>query len=161
MKTAQEDSPRARTFLRALGGELRKARIRRGWTRKQLLLRLPFAASLQTIATWELATRHINVGRFLELTDTLGVNMLDVLTPALAKITEESESAMSVDLVLIARTDIDQLGPLSRWARERLAADPYRRPNVVTIRPTALTWLAVLCEVDTDELTRLLQTFTR
>jgi transcriptional regulator with XRE-family HTH domain len=157
--TTAGDSLRIRTFLRALGIELRTARKARGWTRKQLLSRLAFGISSQTLATWELATRHITVGRLLELTDTLGVHLFDILTPALAAIAEDSADAITVDLDRVARTRTAMLQPLSRWARERLVADPDHRPIIVVIGPDALPWLAVLCQSTTPDLARHLQRF--
>jgi transcriptional regulator with XRE-family HTH domain len=159
MTTTDADSLRVQAFLRALGNELRKVRKDRGWTRQQLLPQLPFKISSQTLATWELATRHITVGRLLELTEALGVHLFDVLTPALAALTDGSAEAITLDLDQVARTRAALLQPLSRWARERLAADPYRRPNVVVIGPDALPWLAVLCQSTTLDLAQQLQRF--
>lgn len=99
------DTKRGQRFMRVLGDELRTARKLRGWSRKDLVVRLPCQISLQTLATYELGTRHCSVARFLELVDTLEVSALDLWARALERITDvEHAPGMHVDLVVAART---------------------------------------------------------
>jgi len=49
------------TFVVVLGEELLAVRTRKGWTRRDLQRRLTFDVSVQSLATWELGSRHILV----------------------------------------------------------------------------------------------------
>lgn len=60
------------TLVVVLGDELQAVRKRKKWTRRDLQRRLPFDVSLQTIATWELGTRHISAERLVLVCDALG-----------------------------------------------------------------------------------------
>lgn len=157
--TTALDSDRIRAFLRALGDELRQARKRRGWFRRDLQARLSSAVSLQTIATYELGTRHCTVARLLDLADALEVSMCDVLSPALERIADEEDlpGTLTVDLALVALTRSGQLEPLRRWAQIRLQSIPDRQPANVRLEPAALEWLAILCGIDKAEVVRQLR----
>jgi transcriptional regulator with XRE-family HTH domain len=155
--TPDTDSHHVRTFLRVLGGELRKARMQQGLTRKQLVHDVPFTISVPTLATWELATRHITVGRLLELTDALGVHLFDVLGPALAAVAADT---VTVDLARMASTHIPALQPLRRWARQRLLTDPPELTRRIIITPGALPWLATVCDSPIPAITHHLRQFT-
>ncbi|MGH3950246.1 MAG: helix-turn-helix domain-containing protein, partial [Pseudonocardiaceae bacterium] len=67
------------TYQRVLGDELRKARKRRGWTRKELNNNLQSDISLQTLATYELGTRQCSVVRLAEICTAMGEQPQEVL----------------------------------------------------------------------------------
>ena len=112
------------TFMIALGDELRAVRKRRKWTRRDVQRRLPFELSLQTIATWELGTRHIPAERLYLLCNVLGERVEDIL-PRVRKHIESTPSAdLCLDIEAAARTTRDQLGPIRAWARCKLREYP-------------------------------------
>uniref|UniRef100_UPI003F497370 helix-turn-helix domain-containing protein n=1 Tax=Amycolatopsis sp. CA-096443 TaxID=3239919 RepID=UPI003F497370 len=72
------DVPPDPLIRRILGGELREPRAQRGLTLTDLAARLP--VSPQTLASYELGSRHCNVVRLFEIRHSLGELPGDVLT---------------------------------------------------------------------------------
>lgn len=139
-------------FLVALGDEMRRARKHRGWTQRDLALRLPWTTSTKTLASYELGTRHMPVARFVDVADALGQPAADLLTRARRRITNDLGPGLTLDLNAVVEALPNTLVPLRRWARCRLHHLTTGQRPLVLISPPALTHLAKLCEIDTDDL---------
>lgn len=140
------------TFMLTLGHELRAARKRKGWTRHDLIARLPFDASLQTVATWELGTRHISAERLYYVSNALGEHVEELLGRVRRRIEGPANVELCLDIKAAARTTRARLGPLRAWAQCRLRDHPSSRPTVNLGEP-ALDRLAEICELNTVDLT--------
>jgi transcriptional regulator with XRE-family HTH domain len=141
------------TYQRVLGDELRRLRKQRGWTRRDLNRRLQSDISLQTLATYELGTRHCSVVRLVEICLALD----EVPHELLARVHQRAFSQspvgrIRVDLRKIVRDEQLSLLPLRRWAKGRLAESNGHQPPEVSLDITALEWMAELCGMETVEL---------
>jgi transcriptional regulator with XRE-family HTH domain len=153
---ATGDADRSAQFLRVLGDELRKARRRRGWRRRDLRDQLTMEISMQALATYELGTRAITVVRLFELAEVLEISLPDLLQRTLSRI-EDIRSGAILDLVVIARGKRPELAPLRHWAQARLAHARMRESTVVKLDRIGIEWLAELCGVAPAELIRLVR----
>lgn len=140
------------TFMIALGDELRAARKRKGWTRRDLVRHLQVDLSLQTIATWELGTRHITAERLYYVCTALGELVEDLLARVRMRIEEPDNLELGLDLAAAALTTRARLGPVRAWAQCRLREHLVGEP-VVRLDVPALDRLAEVCELSTLDLT--------
>lgn len=145
-----------REFLAFLGAELRQARLLRGWTQRDLISRLPWAASVQTVASYERGTRHMPVARFVDVANALDQPPADLLTRAWKRATNDLGPGLCLKLPALAEHRRDALAPLRRWARCRLHEIPDGRRTVVLVSWSALAFLAKLCAVEADDLVQQL-----
>jgi transcriptional regulator with XRE-family HTH domain len=147
------ETPPCDVFARVLGDELRRARGRLGWTRKQLQSRLRSELSLQTLGTYETGTRRCSVARLVELCEALGVLAHELLARVYER-TENLDSAgrFVLDLDRVVHDRGSDLVPLRRWAHERLEQVGYDQPSAVPLGMSALEDMAQLCDVTTNEL---------
>jgi transcriptional regulator with XRE-family HTH domain len=129
----------------ALGKELRRRRAARGWTRKDLLSRLPGDISVQTLATYELGTRGISVLRLVALCEALGTTAQELLASTEYSIRPLHSGQISVDLRLLARDTRPELVPAQRWAASRLRTLGDGESGVTTLDRPAVEQLARLC----------------
>lgn len=142
-------------YLRALGAELRLLRERRGWTRRDLKVRLRSDISLQTLATYELGTRQCSVARLVEICLALDEVPHQLLFRVHQQVcpgrpAEPATTRIRVDLRTI--DDHPALAPLRRWALTKLA----ERTTAVTLDASALGWMAQLCGLTVSDLTAML-----
>lgn len=143
----------AASYQRVLGDELRRVRKQRGWTRKQLQHHLQADISLQTLATYELGTRHCSVVRLAELCLALDVLPHDVIARVHNRVfADERPGQIRVDLTAVVRDDQPDLLPLRRWARDRLDQAEPGTPTDVYLDLAALEQMAELCSMTTVEL---------
>lgn len=141
-------------YQRVLGEELRKLRVRRGWTRRRLHEELGLVVALATLTTYELGTRQVASVRLAQICLALGEDIGELLARVHGRLGAVTEAACwVVDLVEAAGCDEPRLRPLRGWARARLAAG---RLSTVQVGSPGLRALAVLCDVDERELARLL-----
>ncbi|GAA4296299.1 hypothetical protein GCM10023148_57180 [Actinokineospora soli] len=143
-------------YQRALGLELRRLRLRRKWTRAQLVQRLPGELSAQALASYETGTRSCTVVRFVELCGALDASPHDLLERVHQLIAhDEYPAALRVDLHRQAADERPELVPARRWA----AAEVARHSNPVReLDYPALESLAALCGLPVLELIRMLRT---
>lgn len=141
----------ADAFQRVLGEELRKLRRQRGWTRKELNERLQSEISLQTLATYELGTRHCSVVRLVELCMALGEPPQDLLGRVHRRVfgNGEDPGQVRVNLAVVVADDSPGLSPLRRWAEDRLKRS--NSPEIQLDR-SALERMAELCRMPTAQL---------
>jgi transcriptional regulator with XRE-family HTH domain len=141
----------------ALGIELRSARLRKGWTRVQLVRRLPVKLSTQTIATYEFGTRHMPVKRLYEICETLDERVEEVLTRVRARLAEQDGGeVLYLDLSASAKCRQWWMEPLSKWARIRLKHDPTAK-SVAVLSGDALEYLAAICGTNAQEISAFLR----
>lgn len=145
-----------REFLAFLGDELKQARLLRGWTQRDLTSRLPWAASVQTVASYERGTRHMPVARFVDVANALDQHPADLLTRAWKRAVNDLGPGLLLKLPALVEHRRDHLTPLRRWARCRLHDVPDGLRPVVLVSWSALTFLATLCAVDVDDLVQQL-----
>jgi len=129
------------TLRGALGVELRRARERNGWTRGVLSSRLPFDVAVPTIGAWEQGTRGISAERLVQVCDTLGNPVEDVIARARARVVPRG---IALDLTAAAQTNRPRLHPVRAWARCWILEHPDK-PAVVALDRAAVSWLARLC----------------
>jgi transcriptional regulator with XRE-family HTH domain len=141
------DAAKSARFLRILGDELRLARKRQRWRRRDLRDKLNMTISVQALATYELGTRAITVARLLELAEVLEISMPDLLARAVARF-----EGQTVDLFLLANTQRSELYPLRGWARARLAHMTPHEPTVIRLNRSSLHWLAQLSGLSPTDL---------
>lgn len=150
----------AEEYQQVLGEELRELRNRRGWTRKELSERLDSEISQQTLATYELGTRHCSVVRLVELCLAMDEQPPELLARVQRRLFPQQPGGVRVRLQALAELADPEFAPLRRWSQGRLrqagtAADETAA-DVVLLDPHAIHWLAQLCGMDAAELaTRL------
>lgn len=74
-----------KAISRAVGEELRRTREAKGWSRQQLVSRLPSGIRERTVLSYEHGTRQLNVVRLVELCDALTVAPPTLLNQALQR----------------------------------------------------------------------------
>jgi transcriptional regulator with XRE-family HTH domain len=142
-------------YQRALGRELRRLRLRRKWTRAQLVQRLPGGLSAQALASYETGTRSCTVVRFVELCGVLDTSPHDLLERVHQRVAhEEYPSALRVDLHRLALDERPELSPARRWAAAEIGrhATPVRELDY-----PALESLGTVCGLPVLDLIRMLR----
>lgn len=127
-------------ILRAIGAELRLAREERGWSRTQLVTRMPSGIGDRTLLSYEHGTRGLAIMRFIEVCHTLGVSATELLARAFqrARIRLE-ELVLQVDLVAVLADDAPALSALHQWAHHKMRRQQSR---IAELTPDAVTELA-------------------
>jgi transcriptional regulator with XRE-family HTH domain len=153
-------------YARALGEVLRDRRRARGWTRKQLRAQLrrqrahladTTDISLQTVATYELGTRHMSVDRLDEIARALGTRAHLILPEVDRRIDPVGcDDKLVVDLATLATSTRRDILPAARWATSQIAA---LGPTRVELTPDALEALANLCGIELLDLFGVLRDF--
>lgn len=144
------------TYQRVLGAELRRLRMLRGWSRRELVQRLQSDISSQTVATYELGTRQCSVVRLVEICLALDEGPHDLLGRVQLRVLSDAVGRIRIDLRKIVRDDQPELLPLRRWAREKLADNDDHHNSCVSLDISALERMAELCGVQTVDLIGLL-----
>lgn len=142
-------------YQRALGRELQRLRLRRRWTRAQLVQRLPGELSAQALASYETGTRSCTVVRFVELCTALETSPHDLLERVHQHVTHEDyPAALRVDLHRLAVDERPELAPARRWAATEVAR---HAASARELDFPALESLASLCGLDIVDLVRMLR----
>lgn len=142
-------------YQRALGRELQQLRVRRRWTRAQLVQRLPMELSAQALASYETGTRSCTVVRFVELCTALEASPHDLLERVHDQVNHDDHPAsLKVDLTRLALDERAPLNPARRWAAAEVAR---HAPGTRDLDLAALESLAALCGLATVELVRMLR----
>lgn len=148
-----------------VGVELRRLRRERGWTRSALCVQLAVATgqviSTATIATYELGTRALSLGRLAVLCYTLGVRPAQVWSVVDRQVFEPSDvpqsDAIEVDLRKVAKITRADLAPARAWARTQLSNSPSSTNSTMVLTPPALTSLATVCGLDVADVAAALR----
>ncbi|WP_394360756.1 helix-turn-helix domain-containing protein [Amycolatopsis sp. SB7-3] len=147
-----EEAGKYRSFL---GEALRADRARKQWTRLEFSQRLDGNLSTQTVATYELGTRHVSLVRLIELSEALDRDPVELLREVHER---ASGKFIPVDLERIIVSDEPALYSLREWAECRLAA-LVAGPAHVFVNVAALPPLATLCGIAQPELEVRLREF--
>ena len=143
----------------AIGQELRRARDAIGWTRAELVTRLPFRVHVQTIAGYERGTVQCSTNRFLVLCGTLGISAPDALAWAMQRAEIDLPTiGAQIDLRAVVHDKAPDLLPLRRWARRRLKDNPST--GVARLAWPVIQELATVLGMGRDEFVRTLILFT-
>jgi transcriptional regulator with XRE-family HTH domain len=149
-----------RVITRAVGDELRRVRNSVGWTRDELVERIPSEIAARTIATYEHGTRQCTIARFVEICETLGVTASAVLGLAEQRAELHLETiGFQVDLDSVVAETGTELKQLRRWASNRIAADP-NGPKIARLTAPVVQEMAVFFGFTRSELIRHLLRFT-
>lgn len=147
----------AETYQRILGDELRSLRRKRGWTRKELNQHLQSEISLQTLATYELGTRHCSVVRLVELCLAMDELPQDLLAKVHRRVFVNEPGRVRVDLRAVIEDGQPELLPLRRWAEDRLKQSIHSGPAEVNLDFAALERMGELCGIPTVDLIGMLR----
>lgn len=139
-------------YQRVLGEELRKLRKSRRWTRRDLNRNLQSDISLQTLATYELGTRQCSVVRLAEICIALGERPHEVLARVDERVFGTSSEQIQVNLLKVIDDEQPELGPLRRWAEDRMQREGGPAQHYIRLDMPALERMAELCGLDSLEL---------
>lgn len=144
------DQAVAKTILRAVGEELRRAREELQWSRLQLAARMPSGIGDRTITSYETGDRNLTVLRLFEQCGALQVSVPGLLTMALQRVRLRLEHVdLLVDLPALLDDDTAKFRPVHPWARNKLRRLDSR---VATVAPSTVDELADFVGCDRQEL---------
>jgi transcriptional regulator with XRE-family HTH domain len=147
----------ATVINRAIGEELRRIREERGWSRAELVSRLPSGVGARTLVSYEHGARQLTMLRFIEICRALGVDSPAVHRRALQRARIHLENLIiRVDLVALLNHRGDIYRPMRKWARNTLNENP---DGVVGIEPAVVKNLALLLGCSYSELANHLAQF--
>lgn len=143
---------------RAVGEELRRAREALGWSRGQLVARLPSGIGERTLLSYEHGTRHFTVLRLVEIARALGVDGPTLLTRGLQRARVYLEAmTLHVDLRQLLCDNNNVFRPMVQWARNTLNEHPE---GVVEVEPAVVRNLALFVGCPSQDLANYLARFT-
>lgn len=146
-----------KAISRAIGEELRRAREATGWSRLQLVARLPSGIGDRTLLSYEHGTRHLTVLRFIELCRALGVAAPTLLNQAMQRARIHLQNlVLLVDLRFLLNDRSDKFRPMHQWARNKLNENP---DGVVELPPSSVRELATFVGCTYPELAEYLARF--
>ena len=152
-----KDEVTDRAFARILGQEIRRAREAKGWTRAQLVERLPSGIGDRTLLSYEHGIRQLTVVRFLEISKVLGVAAHELLRRASEKALDLSAFSLRVNLRAVLRDKQTEFEPVRLWATNRLKSNPTTE---VLLTPTTLGEIAAALGFSHGALAAYLAEFT-
>lgn len=141
----------------AIGFEVERCRMYRGWSRRHVSELLPSKLGERTVLAYEHGTRIMTMSRLAEVCMVLGVSVTDVWDRAMqaARLMLET-TPLRVDLHKLLAACDPEWAPMLRWARNRLAEAP---DGVVAVHPVSIRDLAATFGCDTADLTGWLTRF--
>jgi transcriptional regulator with XRE-family HTH domain len=151
------DAVTDRAFARILGQEIRRAREARGWTRAQLVERLPSGIGDRTLLSYEHGIRFLSVVRFVEICRALGVAASEILHKALEKARDLRTFSLRINLRAVLRDKQDEFEPVRLWAKNRLKDNPTAE---VLLSPVTVREMAAVLGFSHHALTTYLAEFT-
>jgi transcriptional regulator with XRE-family HTH domain len=138
--TTPRDEATEKAISRAVGEELRRAREENGWSRGQLVARLPSGIGDRTLLSYEHGTRHLTLLRFVELCAALDVAAPTLLNQGLQRARIQLQNVvLQIDLRDLLSDRNERFRPLIPWARNKLLEYP---DGVVALPPTSVRELA-------------------
>lgn len=156
---AEESDDLDNVVRTAIGHEMRRARDAVGWTRAELVARLPFDLHTQTLAGYERGAVQCASSRFVLLCQAMGVSAPDILAWAMQRaLIDLPTTGVQVDVHAVVHDNAPDLLPLRRWARKLLKDDPGS--GVARLAWPAVQELARAFGMDRDAFVRILVRFT-
>lgn len=151
----QESSQRV--ISRAIGEELRRTRETRGWSRLQLVERLPSGIGDRTLLSYEHGTRHLTALRLIELCRALGVDAPTLLAHALQRARIHIENLpLKIDLHTLLEDGSGTFRPITQWARNALIEHP---DGIAEVEPAVVQNLALCIGCTNQQLANYLARF--
>jgi transcriptional regulator with XRE-family HTH domain len=151
------DDEVARAVAQAVGEELRRARVAKGWSRAQFVPRLPSGIGDRTLLAYEHGLRHLTLIRLLELCEALDVVATDVMSQALQRARLHLENlVLTIDLRALVNSGNFKFRPLVQWAKNKLNKHP---DGVVELAPVGVIELADFMGCSHHELATYLARF--
>jgi transcriptional regulator with XRE-family HTH domain len=146
-----------RVISRAIGEELRRAREATGWSRPQLVARLPSGIGDRTLLSYEHGTRHLTVLRFIEICRALGFAAPTLLNQALQRARIHLQNlVLRVDLRHLLNDRSEKFRAMHQWGRNKLNENP---DGVVELPPSSVRELATFVGCEYWELAEYLARF--
>jgi transcriptional regulator with XRE-family HTH domain len=147
-------------ITRAIGEEIRRVRESAGWTRSQLVERMPTDIHIRTLAAYEQGSRQCAVVRLVEICLVLGVAPEALLGLALHRAEIDLQTlGIEVDLHAVMRDEQAELAPLRSWACKRLQG-ASKGAGIAHLNYAAIQEMAILLDFTRSELIRHLSRFT-
>jgi transcriptional regulator with XRE-family HTH domain len=129
-----------KAISRAIGEELRRTRESRGWSRVQLVARLPSGIGDRTLLSYEHGTRHLTTLRLIELCRALDVSAPTLLNQALQRARINLQHlTLQVNLPYLLNDCSDKFRPMHQWARNKLNENPE---GIIELLPSSVRELA-------------------
>lgn len=147
-----------RGLARLVGREIRRVREQRGWTRAQLVDRLPSRIGDRTLLSYEHGIRFVTVVRLIEICNALDIPASAILERAMRKAADLRNYSFTVNLRAIARDTREDFKPVQSWAATRLAETS--NPEL-TLASATVREISALLGIAHDELAAYLIPFTR
>lgn len=152
------DAALNKAISRAVGEELRRSREAKGWTRDQLVKRLPSGIGSRTLLSYEHGTRHLTLLRFVEVCQALETAAPHVLGLALQRARIYlNRIALWVDLRLLVADNTTQFRSMILWAHNKLIEHP---DGIVEVTPSAVREMATMMSATAGDLAVYLTRFT-
>jgi transcriptional regulator with XRE-family HTH domain len=146
-----------KAISRAIGEELRRAREDRGWSRAQLVARLPSGIGERTLLSYEHGTRQLTALRLIEISRALGIAAPTLLGQALQRARIHLQNLMlQIDLRELLNDRSDKFRPMFQWARNKLTVNPG---GVIELAPSSVHELAAFVGCSHQELANYLAGF--
>jgi len=143
-------------YAAAVGAQLRAVRTQRGMTLLQVEHESAGRWKAAVVASYERAYRAVTVTKLAELAEFYGVRTEELLPSGEAARPAAGGRKLRIDLQRLAALPAGQAGPLARYASTiQSQRDDYNR-TVLTIREQDLQSLAVVYDLQPDNLTELL-----
>jgi transcriptional regulator with XRE-family HTH domain len=142
---------------RLLGHELRLVREARGWTRVQLVKRLPSGIGDRTLLSYESGIRFMTVVRLIEICSALEVAPSAILDRVTKKARDPRSYTLKVNLRAILRDRQEGFGSVRSWAGTRLRDNPNGQ---LTLAPATVREMSPFLGIEHRELAAYLVAFT-
>lgn len=147
-----------KVISRAVGEELRRTREALGWSRGQLVARLPSGIGERTLLSYEHGTRHFTVLRLIEISRALGVDAPTLLARGLQRARVYVETmTLHVDLRALLLDNNNVFRPMAQWARNTLNEHP---DGIVEVESAVVRNLALFVGCSRQDLANYLARFT-
>jgi transcriptional regulator with XRE-family HTH domain len=157
LRATAQDGQSEKVISRAIGEELRRAREATGWSRLQLVSRLPSGIGDRTLLSYEHGTRHLTVLRFIEICLALGFAAPTLLNQALQRARIHLQNlVLLVDLRYLLNDRNERFRPMHQWARNKLNENP---DGIVELPPSSVRELATFVGCTYPELADYLARF--
>lgn len=152
-----KDEVTAQIISRAVGAELRRSREAIGWSRGQVVARLPSGIGDRTVLSYEHGTRQLTVPRLVELCHAYSVPAPGLLNQALQVARIHLQNlVLWVDLRVLLADRTDMFRPLFQWARNKLNQNP---DGIIEIAPASVAELATFLGCSRSDLANYLARF--
>lgn len=142
---------------RAVGQELRRVRENLGWSRGDLVSRLPSGIGDRTLLSYEHGTRQLTVVRLIEIGRVVNIDGPTLLRRGLQRARVHVEKlTLTVDLKALVKDHSETYRPMVQWARNALNEHP---DGVAHLEPGEVRHLALFAGCPKKDLANYLARF--